>query len=230
MEKRARLRVQKKKPIKRRGTKVFLKKVLDYLKSDTFMYAPLLSSLPCHAFNVFPSSPAKGFTSILHISLFLGFNYHCFVSSGGCLRYLNVSVLEFQKAEKEKRCFGKQVGKYLISDDYLYDPLLHLPHSSKEPLHDYGMKRMDDSTRRLTMKVNQQTDHLGNANQSSESPVPQTDISDQHKHTETVKHTVYQFCRSTAAPRHYRTYSRFIGLLVEDEEIYRFDHYCPTVK
>lgn len=50
------------------------------------------------------------------------------------------------------------------------------------------------------MKVNQQTDHLGNANQSSESPVPQTDISDQHKHTETVKHAVYQFCRSTAAP------------------------------
>ncbi|KAG2407663.1 hypothetical protein LR48_Vigan541s001100 [Vigna angularis] len=169
MEKRARLRVQKRKPIKRRGTKVFLKKVLDYLKSDTFMYAPLLSSLPCHAFDAFPSSPAK--------------------------------ELEFQKAEKERRCFGKQVGKYLKSDDYMYDPLLHLPHSSKEPLHDYGMKRMDDSTRRLTMKVNQQTDHLGNANQSSESPVPQTDISDQHKHTETVKHTVYQFCRSTAAPR-----------------------------
>jgi len=61
-----------------------------------------------------------------------------------------------------------------------------------EPLH--------DSTRRLTTKVNQLTDHIRNGNQSSESPVPQTDISDQHKHTETMKHTVYQFCRSTAAP------------------------------
>ncbi|XP_027918159.1 uncharacterized protein LOC114177108 isoform X2 [Vigna unguiculata] len=161
MEKRSRLRVQKKKPIKRRGRKVFLKMVLNYLKSDTFMYAPLLSSLPCHAFNAFPSSPAK--------------------------------ELEFPKAEKEKRCFGKQVGEYLKSDDYMYDLLLHLPHSSKEPLH--------DSTRRLTTKVNQLTDHIRNGNQSSESPVPQTDISDQHKHTETMKHTVYQFCRSTAAPR-----------------------------
>ncbi|KAK7347655.1 hypothetical protein VNO80_22192 [Phaseolus coccineus] len=168
MDKRARLRVQKKKPIKRRGMKVFIKKVFDYLKSDTFMYAPLLSPLPSHAFNALPASPAK--------------------------------ELEFQKPVKEKQCFGKQVGEYLKSDDYMYDPLLHLPHSSKEPLHDYGMT-MDDSTRSLTMKVNQQNDHLGNTNQSSESPVDQTDLSDQHKHTETVKHTVYQICRSSAAPR-----------------------------
>jgi len=59
-----------------------------------------------------------------------------------------------------------------------------------EPLHNYGMKRIDDSTRRLIMKVNQQTDRLGNTNQSSKSPVPQTDNSDHHKHTKTVKHTV----------------------------------------
>ncbi|KAK7388434.1 hypothetical protein VNO78_23250 [Psophocarpus tetragonolobus] len=58
MEKRAHLRVQKKKPIKRRGRKVLLEKVLNYLKSDTFMYAPLLSS-PLSDFpslNAFPYS------------------------------------------------------------------------------------------------------------------------------------------------------------------------------
>jgi len=68
MDKRARLRVQKKKPTKRRGMKVFIKKVFDYLKSDTFMYAPLLSPLPSHAFNALPASPAKGFTFTLHFS------------------------------------------------------------------------------------------------------------------------------------------------------------------
>ncbi|CAJ1944920.1 unnamed protein product [Sphenostylis stenocarpa] len=170
MDMRARLRVQKKKPIKHRGRKVLLKKVLDYLKSDTFMYAPLLSPLPSLAFNSFPPSPAK--------------------------------VAEFQKPVKEKQWFWKQVREYLKSDDYMYNPLLHLPRSSKEPSQDCGMKRMDDSTRRLTMKVNQRNEHLGNANQCSESPLPQTDLSDQHKRTETVKHTVYQICRSTrSAPR-----------------------------
>lgn len=63
------------------------------------------------------------------------------------------------------------------------------------------MIRMDGSDRMLRMKVNQRAGHLGNANQSSESHLPQTDLSDQHTrgHTETVKHTVYQRCRSTSA-------------------------------
>ncbi|KAG4970054.1 hypothetical protein JHK82_035750 [Glycine max] len=172
MENRARLKVQKKRPIKRSGRKVLLKNVLDYLKADTYMYAPLLSP-PTSDFpspNAFPSS-AKG--------------------------------VEYKKPVTEKQWFGKQVGKYLKYDGYMYDPLLRLPHSSLEPLQDCGMMRMDDSARTLRMKVNQRTNHLGNANQSSESHLPQTDLSDQHigGHTETVKHTVYQSCRSTSATR-----------------------------
>lgn len=47
MEKRARLRVQKKPIIKRSNDrKLWLKKFLDYLKSDTYMYAPVLSPQP----------------------------------------------------------------------------------------------------------------------------------------------------------------------------------------
>ncbi|KAH1201373.1 hypothetical protein GmHk_17G048076 [Glycine max] len=130
MENRTRLKVQKKRPIKRSGREVLLKKVLDYLKSDTYMYAPLLSSPTSD----FPSPNA-------------------------------------------------------------------FPSSAKEPLQDCGMIRMDGSDRMLRMKVNQRAGHLGNANQSSESHLPQTDLSDQHTrgHTETVKHTVYQRCRSTSA-------------------------------
>lgn len=66
MENRTRLKVQKKRPIKRSGREVLLKKVLDYLKSDTYMYAPLLSP-PTSDFpspNAFPSS-AKGLTLTL---------------------------------------------------------------------------------------------------------------------------------------------------------------------
>lgn len=66
MENRARLKVQKKRPIKRSGRKVLLKNVLDYLKADTYMYAPLLSP-PTSDFpspNAFPSS-AKGLTLTL---------------------------------------------------------------------------------------------------------------------------------------------------------------------
>ncbi|XP_028209846.1 uncharacterized protein LOC114392819 isoform X2 [Glycine soja] len=172
MENRTRLKVQKKRPIKRSGREVLLKKVLDYLKSDTYMYAPLLSS-PTSDFpspNAFPSS-AKG--------------------------------VEFNKPVKDKQWFEEQVGEYLKYDGYMYNPLLLLAHSSQEPLQDCGMIRMDGSDRMLRMKVNQRAGHLGNANQSSESHLPQTDLSDQHTrgHTETVKHTVYQRCRSTSATR-----------------------------
>ncbi|XP_027333165.1 uncharacterized protein LOC113848014 isoform X2 [Abrus precatorius] len=168
MEKRVRLRIQKKKPIKRSGRKLLLKKVFDYLNSDTFMYAPLISSLPSDflSSNAFPSS---------------------------------AKVVDLKKPSKERQW----LREYLKSDVYMYDPLLHLSHSPQEPLApDRGMMGMDDSTRRLAMQVNQRTGHLGNANQRSESHLPPIDLSDQQtwRHTETVKHTVYQSCRSTSAP------------------------------
>ncbi|CAI8611289.1 unnamed protein product [Vicia faba] len=54
MDNRTRLRVQNKKPIKRSGKKPLVKQLLDYLKSDTFLYAPLISPQPCG----FPSTNA----------------------------------------------------------------------------------------------------------------------------------------------------------------------------
>ncbi|KAJ1433550.1 hypothetical protein SESBI_06088 [Sesbania bispinosa] len=172
MENRVRLGVQKKKPIKRRGRKPSLNKFFDYLKSDTFMYASLLSSRPSD----FPSTNTFPFSA---------------------------QVVELKNPIKESQLLQEQVGDYLKSDVYMYEPLLDPPPSPQEPIQDCGVVRMDVSSRRLTMKVNQPNDHLGNVNQLSESNLPQTDLSDKRTrgHMETVKHTVYQSCRSTSASR-----------------------------
>ncbi|KAE9601697.1 hypothetical protein Lal_00040515 [Lupinus albus] len=168
MEKRKRLGVRKTTLIKPRSSvrKPLLNKFADYLTSQTFMYAPLLSPLPNNL-----QYPSK--------------------------------VVELNKPFEEKRLFMEQVVEYLKSDDYMYAPLLDLSHFPQEPLQHGGPIRMDVSPRRLTMKINQQTNHLGNVNQRSENHLPQTDLSDQHTRDpkETVKHTVYHNCHSTSASR-----------------------------
>ncbi|XP_057419268.1 uncharacterized protein LOC130713520 [Lotus japonicus] len=168
MENRANLRVQKKKPTKRSGRKPSLKKILDYLKSDTYMYAPLVSPLPSD----FPSPNAF---------------------------FPSAKVVE-RKGEPVKE-LRERVQEYVNSDVYMYGPVFELPHSpqTQEPLQDCGRVWMDDSPKVLTMKVNQRTDPLGNVNQRAENHLPQKD-SDQgtRGHKETVKHTVYQTCRTTS--------------------------------
>ncbi|XP_019442047.1 PREDICTED: uncharacterized protein LOC109346742 isoform X2 [Lupinus angustifolius] len=175
MEKKSRLGVRKTTLIKPRSSvrKPLLTKFADYLTSQTFMYAPLLSPLPN--------------------------NFH-FPSK----------VVELNKPLEEKRLFMEQVVEYLISDDYMYAPLLHLSHFPQEPLQHGGPIEIDDSPRRLTKKVNQQTNHLGNVNQRSENHLPQKDLSDQHTRDpkETVKHTVYHICHSTSASRNVTLYSQ----------------------
>ncbi|WJX91192.1 hypothetical protein P8452_73004 [Trifolium repens] len=166
MDNRIRLRVQNKKPIKRSGKKTLVKKLLDYLKSDTFLYAPLLS--PDQP-SVFPSSNS-------------------------------FKVVELRKPIKEKHWFQD----YLKSQGYMYDPVLELPISPQEPLHNRETVRKDASTGRSTLNVNnQQTDHSANVNQRSESHIPQTHLTDHltRGQKETVKHTVYQTCRTILASR-----------------------------
>ncbi|XP_045816210.1 uncharacterized protein LOC123909423 [Trifolium pratense] len=166
MDNRMRLKVQNKKPIKRSGKKPLMKKFLDYLKSDTFLYAPLLSPQP----SVFPSSNS-------------------------------FKVVELRKPIVKERHWFQD---YLKSQGYMYDPVLELPISPQEPLQDREMIRKDVSTRRSTLNVNnQQTDNSGNVNQRSESHIPQTHLSDHltRGQKETMKHTVYQTCRTTLASR-----------------------------
>lgn len=73
-----RLRVQNKKPIKRSGKKPLVKKFLDYLKSDTFLYAPLLSPQPSGS--GFPSpNNFKGFKFKLTNHFLFTFNFLFFL-------------------------------------------------------------------------------------------------------------------------------------------------------
>lgn len=71
MENRTRLRVHKPKAFKN-GKKHLVKRVFDFLKSDTFFYAPLLSNVPSHFLSPdFLPSPTKGR---------FGFSFHGFFS------------------------------------------------------------------------------------------------------------------------------------------------------
>ncbi|CAL5199400.1 unnamed protein product [Lathyrus oleraceus] len=159
MDNRTRLRVQNKKPIKRSGKKPFVKKFLDYLKSDTFLYAPLISPQPCG----FPSSNS-------------------------------FKVVELKRPIKKRHW----LKEYVKSHGYMYDTVLELPLSPQEPLKDRKATRMDVSAGTSPMNVNKQQDNaLGNVNQRSESHISPMRLTQGPK--ETVKHTVYQTCRTTSA-------------------------------
>ncbi|KAI9126121.1 hypothetical protein K1719_003539 [Acacia pycnantha] len=171
MESRTRLRVQKTKDFKN-GKKHLVKRIVDYLKSDTFFYAPLLSIVPSHF-----RSPDT-------------------LSS-------STRVVEFKKPIMKNKPFLGHLGDYMKSDDYMYAAMAGPPPSLQgaESLLYSERIRMSVSTTRLTMKVNQPADHLGNVNLRSENHLPQSGPSDQHpqERTQTVKHTVYQTCHSNSA-------------------------------
>ncbi|CAK8564245.1 unnamed protein product [Lathyrus sativus] len=163
MDNKTRLRVQNKKPIKRSGKKPLVKKILDYLKSDTFLYAPLISPQPCG----FPSSNS-------------------------------FKVVELKKPIKKRHW----LKEYVKSHGYMYDTVLELPLSPQEPLPNGEVIRRDVSAGSSPMNVNKQQDNaLGNVNQRSKNYLSPTRLPDRptRGQNETVKHTVYQTCRTTSA-------------------------------
>ncbi|XP_057994987.1 uncharacterized protein LOC131175287 [Hevea brasiliensis] len=98
-EKRALLRVQNrihKKPIiKRNKKRILLKKVVDYLKSDTYMFAPLISLTSTHQFlesRIVSSSTSR------------------------------VEMKDYMKGRNES-CLREKVVNYLKSDYFFYAPL-----------------------------------------------------------------------------------------------------------
>ncbi|EEF34163.1 conserved hypothetical protein [Ricinus communis] len=100
MEKRAALGVKKrKKPIKT-NRKTLLKKVVDYLKSDSYLFAPLISSSP-------------------RTDHFLASKIVSSTSSS-----TTTSAVEMKENMKgKKKRFAEKVGDYLKSDGYLYAPV-----------------------------------------------------------------------------------------------------------
>ncbi|XP_028775436.1 uncharacterized protein LOC114732307 [Neltuma alba] len=172
MENRARLRVQKTKGFKGRK-KHLVKRVVDYLKSDTFLYAPLLSTVPTDFRS--PYSLASS-TRVVEFKKPI-------IENKPFLEQLG----EYMKSDD-----------YMYAPVAGPPHSLQAPFISSF----FEKIRMSVSTTRLTMKVNQPADYSGNANQRSENYLPRSGPSDQHPrgHIEAVKHTVCQTCLSNSAP------------------------------
>ncbi|KAK9275782.1 hypothetical protein L1049_023051 [Liquidambar formosana] len=198
MEKRAALGVHKKKPIKR-DKKRLLKKVVDYLKSDCHMFAPLISSPPSDfsTSRITSSSPT------------------------------GVEIKEPIK-EKSKGMV-KEVGEYLKSDSYMYASLIfpqpsHVlatkvirsPPTVAGPLCYLKRVTTSISTRKVVKEIILPTEQVENVileKQSSECSTPETGIVNKRTqgHREMLKHMVYQNCRSSSMPGHILHHIKWLG-------------------
>eukprot|EP00257_Ricinus_communis_P009479 XP_002528206.2 uncharacterized protein LOC8277240 isoform X1 [Ricinus communis] len=182
MEKRAALGVKKrKKPIKT-NRKTLLKKVVDYLKSDSYLFAPLISSSP-------------------RTDHFLASKIVSSTSSS-----TTTSAVEMKENMKgKKKRFAEKVGDYLKSDGYLYAPvfapkLVIFPKGVGK----YSTRVNAGSMRKLINGENRSTVKTSNVTVEEDrftlGDLPESSIPGQQKlvHRETVKHMVYQSCRSSS--------------------------------
>ncbi|EXB94910.1 hypothetical protein L484_023018 [Morus notabilis] len=155
IEKKAFLGVQKKRLKNKRNKKKYnlLDKVLDYLKFDCCLFAPL-------------------------------------TSSNSDFRSHKIEMKENAKENKKK--LVKKVGEYLISDSYMYAPLVVPPKPLWVPTK--GPQRY---TKHVTVEVARRSISLKEttrlANKQSIIPARQS-----LAHKETVKHAIYQNCRSSS--------------------------------
>ncbi|KAI5348957.1 hypothetical protein L3X38_001844 [Prunus dulcis] len=170
--------VQKKRPIKRNKKKL-LKKVIDFLISNSYMFAPLISHPP-HGF----SSPMKTRASI-------------------------TGVEGRKPIKGDNKRLLKKVGDYLKSDSYMYVPLLASPASASTSSPPKGSSKylkkvvtMANSERKLFLKYNKSNERFTNViaeDQASKGCLPEKVLSEQQSvvHKETVKHVVHHSCRSS---------------------------------
>ncbi|KAJ7955716.1 ATP-dependent RNA helicase [Quillaja saponaria] len=171
MEKRVLLGVQKKKPLKR-GKKKLLKQVVDYLKSDTHMFAPLIPP---------PTSDLRPRKTIRSSA------------AGGELKEPIKKNKRFvEAAEEYLKSDYYMYAPLVVSSQSISSP-------SQEHSRHFRKTSMSVLTRRVLVKDNQPIDHL--ANKVPENPrLSQATASDQHTrgYKEIVKHRVYQNCCSTS--------------------------------
>ncbi|BBG92936.1 hypothetical protein Prudu_000806 [Prunus dulcis] len=163
--------VQKKRPIKRNKKKL-LKKVIDFLISNSYMFAPLISHPP-HGF----SSPMKTRASITGRKPIKGDNKRLLKKVGDYLKsdsYMYVPCLL-----------------------HLHQPVLValLKYLKK-------VVTMANSERKLFLKYNKSNERFTNViaeDQASKGCLPEKVLSEQQSvvHKETVKHVVHHSCRSS---------------------------------
>lgn len=132
MEKRVMLGVQRGRPIKRNNKK-FLKKVVDYFKSDSYLFAPLVSLKIYHSstaglfvsfvllFFLFPH-----FGTLVAQFVFVGLFYFIYLLMGFNFWVVIVFLAVKFKEPSYKRRLKKFV-EYLKSDTYMYASLVGPP-------------------------------------------------------------------------------------------------------
>ncbi|PSS04314.1 ATP-dependent RNA helicase [Actinidia chinensis var. chinensis] len=178
------LGVHKRKPKKHHKKKRLFKKIVDYLKSDSYMFAPLVSSQPS-GFSTTDPSP---------------------ISPTG--------VETKKPSEEKNKKLLKKVEDYLKSDSYMYAPLIGAPpphgfdantvspHS--EPVSHVKKITAAVSTRKITKKINQPTEQtvkeIREDQLSDSSLLKSTVVQQTLAHLETVKHIVHKSCRSLSVP------------------------------
>ncbi|XP_028951179.2 uncharacterized protein [Malus domestica] len=185
------LGVQKKTTVKRNKRKKMINKVIHYLTSDTYMFAPLISHPP-HAFR----SPIKTPTSSSSSSSTSGLQAR-------------------QPIEGNSKRLLNNVGDYLKSDSYMYAPLLVPPPQTITSTTSPPKGSSEYLERVVTMAVSKKKlifiDNKSNEpndqpcakaiarNDASKGHRPKKVISEKQSvvHKETVKHVVPNSCRSS---------------------------------
>ncbi|PON56044.1 hypothetical protein PanWU01x14_184030 [Parasponia andersonii] len=177
MEKKILLGVQKKRVAinKRNKKKLLLKKVVNYLKSDSYFFAPLTSS---------SSSSSSSSRSDLHS--------------------LKTVEMKEKAKENDNRLLNK-VGDYLMSDSYMYAPLVVPSKSLVSPLK--GPQRY---IKRVTVEVSRSSITLKDKNEFASKVVEGQASKDHHLHEKMVpdrpslvhkekmkQMTYHKYCRSS---------------------------------
>lgn len=170
MAKRVSLGVKKKRPIKRSKNR-FLKKLFDYLASDSHMFAPLISP---------PSSDSSADKE--------------FCSSASDVE--TISPLK----QKNKKLL-KKVEEYLKSDSYLYAPVVDPSPPSTGPFRYFKRVTTEIIKAKTIENTNQlpeQAKVIEGLHVTHRNPAEET-ISGQKAtgHSETLKHVVRHNCRSS---------------------------------
>lgn len=190
----------KKKPMKKRSSKrkQLFNKVLDYLKSDTFMFAPLYSSR-------FSSVESSSSVPTRECSVF------DFSNSDGSYN-IGQGIEEDKPLEGNDKNLVCKIGDYLKSDTYMYAPLVisqpwgsaatptETVHISKGPVpiqEEIDRKRSADVLKGGTGKVDKAgrktVNVVGKDHNMDGFPHTRSSMVTRIRgHRETVKHMIYQ--------------------------------------
>ncbi|XP_038710740.1 uncharacterized protein LOC120005269 isoform X2 [Tripterygium wilfordii] len=201
-----------KKPIKR-NRKRLMKSVLDYLKSDTYMFSPLISSDFRVSKMKKPMKPINKRLLLKSVVDYLKSDTYLFAplfsNKPSCFtepKTPSSSCSSFSEEMKEKSGGDSlglltKYGEFLKSDSFMYGPLVAPLHVSSSIGSSHHVKKItvEVSPRKLTSKNDQSANGL-TENVFSEENVSETSILGRQslRHRESVKHIIHHSYRPTS--------------------------------